>query len=295
MNSPNATRRLRINPQLPGFWAVSVFSLGIVFSQLGCSPSTSTPSPQPGSIPSTQPVEVQLVPTTNMIAIRAGTFIRVKFPITITRDYWISKYEVTQAEFNSLLGKNPSHFTGDLNRPVEKVTYLDANAYCAEVSRLERAAGRLPSHYEYRLPTEAEWEYACLAGSTNRYSFSEEPGEPEKYAWTGENADAATHPIGLKLPNAWGLHDMHGNVWEWCSDWFEPYPPRPLTDPIGPVSGKYKVFKGGGWNQDVEFARSANRFMMSPSNGIHFVGFRLALGTIHLSSRPSPPPILPSP
>jgi formylglycine-generating enzyme required for sulfatase activity len=242
---------------------------------MGCGGSR---SPEPSSAVQAPDADIQLTPRTNMVPIRAGMFVRVKFPVTLTRDYWMAQHEVTQSEFLSAMGRNPSHFTGDLSRPVEKVTFVDAMAYCARITRLEREARHLPSSYEYRLPTEAEWEYACLAGSTNRFSFGEEPGVAAQYAWTGENSDAATHPVGMKKPNAWGLYDMHGNVWEWCSDWFEPYPAKPLVNPVGPVSSQYKLFKGGGWNQDLEFARSVNRFMMSPSNGIHFVGFRVALG-----------------
>jgi formylglycine-generating enzyme required for sulfatase activity len=224
------------------------------------------------------PPRAELVPLTNMVPIRAGTFLRIKFPVTITRDYWIGKYEVTQGEFLSLMGRNPSHFTNDLSLPVEKVSFLDASNYCAAVTQRERAAGRLPEGYVYRLPYESEWEYACRAGATNQFHFGDNPDQADAYAWTGENGDAKTHPVGQKLPNAWGLHDMHGNVWEWCFDWFAAYPAQPLTDPVGPPTSKYKLFKGGGWNQDAQFGRASSRFMMSPSNGIHFVGFRVALG-----------------
>jgi formylglycine-generating enzyme required for sulfatase activity len=179
-----------------------------------------------------------------------------------------------------LAGKNPSHFQGDTNRPVEKLSYFDAAAYCAILSVRERQAGHLPPNFEYRLPTEAEWEFACRAGTTNAYSFGDDPVRADPYAWTLENSGSTTHPVGQKKPNAWGLYDMHGNVWEWCSDWFAKDPRTgPLADPIGPPQGKFKVFHGGGWNQTIEFARPANRFMMSPSNGIYFVGFRLALGS----------------
>ena len=241
----------------------------------GCKPSPATASMGGAA---------SLVPLTNMVAIRAGTFMRIKYPVTITRDFWIGKYEVTQGEYAAVIGKNPSHFTGDSNRPVEKVTFADANHYCSAVTLRERAAGRLPAGYAYRLPTEAEWEYACRAGSTNLFNFGNSSTNASSYAWTAENSDAATHPVGSKSPNAWGLYDTHGNVWEWCSDWFEPYPAAPLTDPVGPAASKYKLFKGGGWNQDADYARASSRFMMSPSSGIHFVGFRLALG-----------PVLPSP
>jgi formylglycine-generating enzyme required for sulfatase activity len=212
-----------------------------------------------------------------MVLIKAGTYMRIKFPVTISRDFWLGKFEVTQAEYERVTGKNPSHFPGDPTRPVEKVSYNDALVFCSTLTRRERDAGHLPANWEYRLPTEGEWEYACRAGSTNLFSFGDDTTLADKYAWTLENADAATHPVGQKLPNAWGLYDMHGNVWEWCSDWFEPYPAGTLTDPVGPPKGKYKVFRGGGWNNELNMARCSNRFMMEPGNGIHFVGIRLAL------------------
>lgn len=258
------THRLRFASVLPG----ALILLALMLCQPACDRRTAAPT------------MTGLVPLTNMVAIKPGTFMRVKYPITLTRDYWIAKYEVTQAEFASALGRNPSHFTGDSNRPVEKITFLDASAYCAALTQSERAAGRLPSGFEYRLPTEAEWEYACQAGSTNRFSFGDDASSADPYAWTAENSEATTHPVGLKRPNAWGLYDMHGNVCEWCLDWFEPYPAAALTDPVGPASSKYKLFKGGGWNQDAKFAGSSSRFMMQISNGIHFVGFRVALGSI---------------
>ena len=215
-----------------------------------------------------------------MVLIKAGTFTRQKFPVTITHDFWLGKYEVTQGEFENVMGKNPSHFPGDPTRPVEKVPHSQAVAYCAAVTRRESEAGRLVRGYAYRLPTEAEWEYACRAGTTNLFSFGDDSAVADQYAWTLENSDVTTHPVGLKRPNPWGLYDMHGNVWEWTSDWFAEYPPAPLTDPVGPPDGKFKVFRGGGWNHAIEFARSRNRFMMSPTNGIYFVGFRVALSEV---------------
>ncbi len=232
------------------------------------------------------PAEPPLIPLTNMVAIKAGTYQRIKFPVTITRPFWLGKYEVTQGEFTAVSGRNPSRFQGDSNRPVEKITFLQASNYCATVTQRERAAGRLPINYEYRLPTEAEWEYAGHAGVTNQFSFGEDTRLGDQFGWTAENSEATTHPVGLKRPNAWGLYDMHGNVGEWCSDWFEPYPAAPVSDPVGPGASKFKVFKGGGWDKDLQFARLSSRFMMSPSNGIHFVGFRLALGPV--KPRPAP-------
>jgi formylglycine-generating enzyme required for sulfatase activity len=227
--------------------------------------------------------ETKLIPLTNMVFISAGSFHRLldKDPVTLTRDYWLGKYEVTQEEYEEIMGTNPSHFKSDPKRPVEKVSYYDAIAYGAELTRREREAGRLPSGYEYRLPTEAEWEYACRAGTTNLFSFGESEAEAGSYAWTAENSNGATQPVGGKDPNGWGLHDMHGNVWEWCLDWFEDYPADPVTDPTGPAHGRFKVFRGGSWYHDPDMARTRNRFMMNPANGIYFVGFRIALSETH--------------
>jgi formylglycine-generating enzyme required for sulfatase activity len=213
-----------------------------------------------------------------MLLIPAGSFIQLDRRVALPRDYWIGKYEVTQAEFTALTGNNPSYFAGRSNHPVEKVSHIDAVAYCNALTRRERESGRLPAGYEYRLPSEGEWEYACRAGSTNRFSFGDDPEMAAAYAWTEENSDGSTHPVGEKLPNAWGLHDMHGNVWEWCIDWFEEFEPGEVTDPRGPPTGRYRIFRGGSWNHAAKFAGSANRFGMAPSNSIYFVGFRVVLG-----------------
>lgn len=262
-----------MGPQImkPCFNAAILFLF--LLCQTGCGKKSASVAETPPPAP-----QKQIVPLTNMVAVKAGQFLRGKHVITLTHDYWIAKYEVTQGEFMALMGTNPSHFTGDTNRPVEKVKQVDAAAYCAAITRRERAAGKLPDGLAYRLPTEAEWENACRAGSTNQFSFGDDTALADQFAWTSENADAATHPIGQKKSNAWGLHDMHGNVWEWCADWFEPYPQMNLTDPIGPSTSKFKVFRGGSWNHAIEFARSSNRFMMAADAGIHFVGFRIALG-----------------
>jgi formylglycine-generating enzyme required for sulfatase activity len=223
-----------------------------------------------------------------MVLIKAGSFVRSTHSVTLTRDFWLGKYEVTQAEFAAVTGQNPSHFKDDLSHPVEKVSYVAAVAYCSAVTKREQQAGRLPPDYEYRLPSEAEWEYACRAGTTNLYSFGDTVREAGEYAWTSENCGTMTHPVGQKRPNPWGLHDIHGNVWEWCLDWYGDYPAADVQDPPGPPSGKFKVFRGGGWNNEVQFARSANRFGMSASNGIYFVGFRIALSQTKQAETKSP-------
>ena len=255
----------------------------------GCgrrSPTDATRPPSPS---------VTLVPLTNMVLIKAGSFTRINQRVTLSHDFWLGKYEVTQADYSARMAANPSHFTGDPRLPVEKVSEADATAFCAELTRSERAAGHLPAGYEYRLPTEAEWEYACRAGSTNLFSFGDDEAAADAHAWTEENSGQRSHPVGGKSPNAWGLHDMHGNVWEWCQDWFADYPDGVITDPAGPDSGEVKVFRGGSWNHAAKFARCSSRFMMAPTHGIHFVGFRVALGvelptTPPASNRTNAPP-----
>lgn len=250
--------------------SLSVILFAAVFCHLGCDRRAASGNSAPHN--------ASLVPLTNMVLIKAGSFVRQKHRVTLTRDYWLGKYEVTQAEYESVMGKNPSAFHGDPNRPVEKVRYHEAADYCAAITKREAAARRLPAGFVYRLPTEAEWEYACRAGTTNLFSFGDDASVADRCAWTLENSDATTHPVGLKEPSPWGLHDIHGNVWEWTLDWFAEYPAADVADPVGPAQGVYKVFRGGSWNHPVELARSRNRFMMPPTNGIYFLGFRVALG-----------------
>lgn len=249
---------------------ISVLLLSGLFLSAGCGQRSR------GEAGATPPVTY--TPVTNMILVKAGSFTRMNHQVVLSRDYWLGKYEVTQGEFAALMGRNPSQFTGDSNRPVEKVSFMDATAYCAHLTRRQREAGNLPPGYEYRLPTEAEWEYACRAGAVTQFSFGDDPATAADHAWTEENSEGTTHPVGRKLPNAWGFHDLHGNVWEWCQDWFAEYPTSAEVDPVGPPTGKFKVFRGGSWNHAAKFARITSRFMMAPSNGIHFAGFRVTLG-----------------
>jgi formylglycine-generating enzyme required for sulfatase activity len=161
--------------------------------------------------------------------------------VMISQSFWMGKYPVTQAEYAQVMGVNPSFFRGvrdwptantdygdEPRRPVESVSWEDAMAYCAARTELERAEGRIPANMSYRLPTEAEWEYASRAGTTTRFSYGDDPdyAELDDHGWYMGNSDLRTHPVGQKLPNAWGLYDMHGHVWEWCLDWYGPYAGR---------------------------------------------------------------------
>jgi formylglycine-generating enzyme required for sulfatase activity len=214
--------------------------------------------------------------------------------VTLTRDYYLGAFEVTQSQYEKVLGKNPSYFQGDQvaerhpqtgrvikevdssNHPVEQVSWEDAVEFCKKLSDLpqEKATGRV-----YRLPTEAEWEYACRAGSKSAYSFGNEQDSLAAYAWFSENGDRKTHPVGQKKPNAWGLYDMHGNVWEWCSDWYGEYPKGAVSDPVGPREGSYRVFRGGSWLYVAAFCRSAYRYRFDPSYRSLGYGFRVALSS----------------
>src|SRR6266478_3429841 len=174
-------------------WRFLIPILALLFP-LGCDKGTSNSQ----SEPSRSSAPVGLVPLSNMVPIKAGTFLRIKYPVTLTHDYWLGKFEVTQWEYIALMGKNPSYFVGDTNRPVEKLTWFEAVAYCQELTRREKQAGHLPAGYQYRLPSEAEWEFACQAGTTNLFSFGDTVAEADPYAWTLENSDGTTHPIGQK-------------------------------------------------------------------------------------------------
>ena len=200
--------------------------------------------------------------------------------VTISKDYYLGVYEVTQAQYEKVMGKNPSHFQGavvgneNADLPVDNVSWNDAVVFCEKLSDLpeEKKAGRL-----YRLPTEAEWEYACRAGSKTAFSFDDEEGLLPEYGWFNRNSSDRTHTVGLLDPNAWGLYDMHGNVWEWCSDRHGEYPKSPVSDPTGSRKGSERVLRGGGWLFEAEICRSAFRNGRVPSLCDGVLGLRVAL------------------
>lgn len=192
-------------------------------------------------------------------------------PVTLARPFLIGVTEVTQAQYRAVTGQNPSVFKGD-NRPVDNVSWNDAVKFCELLSAKTRKT--------VRLPTEAEWEYACRAGSTTRYFFGEDPDHVAlaDHAWYEANSERQTHPVGQKKPNAWGLHDMGGNVWEWCSDFFKgPYEDKTVTDPQGATTGETRVLRGGCWETGPLSARSANRGGVIPSRATSRFGFRVVV------------------
>ena len=208
---------------------------------------------------------------------------KAQHQVTISKDYYLGVYEVTQALYEKVMGSNPSYFQKRVIRksdssmyPVEYVSWEHAVEFCKKLSDLpeEKKAGRV-----YRLPTDAEWEYACRAGSKSAYSFGESSKSLGDYAWFDGNSNNQTHPVGEKKANAWGLYDMHGNVWEWCSDWYADYPKGAVSDPVGPREGSFRVIRGGCWGIGAASCRSAFRRRGNPSDRDYYFGFRVALSS----------------
>jgi formylglycine-generating enzyme required for sulfatase activity len=211
--------------------------------------------------------------------------------------FYMDRTEVTQAQYNRLVPVDPAHFRG-AERPVEQVSWADAARYCNLRSRDE---GLVPCYDEldatcnfqasgYRLPTEAEWEYACRAGSETPYNFGADAGRLPQYAWFRENAGKTTQPVAQKKPNAWGLYDMHGNVAEWCNDVYESgyYAKSPEVNPRGPADGEQYVLRGGAWNSRAEGCRSSARAGEEP--GFEDACFaRDAIGFRCVRRAPEPP------
>lgn len=252
--------------------------------------------------------EVCLCGGMNMVFIPAGTFIMGSPPseaarsssegpqtqVTISRGFCMGKYEVTQAEYVAVMGSNPSSFVGDMNRPVEQVSWFDCFAYCAALMTRERNAGRLPSGWVYRLPTEAEWEYACRAGTTSAFHYGDAlssgmanfygmyeypPCDSSSYCFNPFGVYLGrTTAVGSYAPNSWGLYDMHGNVWEWCLDgWTPMLPGGTMTDPLGVALESERVVRGAAWNVLAYDCRSAHRYYASKSGRHGDVGFRIVL------------------
>ena len=227
-------------------------------------------------------------PTLTLIWIAPGTFLMSSTHgagddtrVTLTRGFWLGQTEVTQGQWQALMERVPipSHFKGS-DRPVEQVAWELVMEFCQHLTEREHAAGRLPEGYRYTLPTEAQWEYACRAGSTGIYA-----GDLAAMAWYDANSGGETHPVAQKRPNAWGLYDMHGNVQEWCADWYRGYPGGDVRDPTGPSTGQFHVLRGGNWGLAAGTCRSAFRHWYPGGGSNAGIGFRLAL-----AFQDNPPP-----
>jgi len=191
--------------------------------------------------------------------------------VKISKGFYMGIYEVTQAQYKAVMDGNPSYFKGD-NLPVEEVSWNDATEFCKKLSRKEGKT--------YRLPTEAEWEYACRAGSQTRFCFGDSDSGLDEYAWCGyKKSGKQTHLVGQKKPNAFGLYDMHGNVWEWCQDWYDEnyYSNSPGVDPEGPNTGTARVLRGGSWYGYPRRCRSAVRSRNGPGYRYVDLGFRVVV------------------
>ncbi len=253
---------------------------------------------------------------TNLVWIPPGTFVmgsptseaerdanEVQHTVTLTQGFYAGQYPVTQGEYQSVTGVNPSYFTTrdyygnsispDTNRPVEQVSWSDATNYCALLTQQQLAAGLLPPGYVFRLPTESEWEYACRAGTTNAFYYTNAlhggmANFYDHYEYDASFGDilvpnpsvpwlGRTSTVGSYQTNAFGLYDMAGNVWEWCQDWYGAYPSGSVTNPPVPASGSTRIFRGGSWASFGVNCRSAKRGNNIPSLRDYTVGFRVVL------------------
>lgn len=201
--------------------------------------------------------------------------------VTISQAFYMGKYAVTQAQYEAVMGYNRSHCRESVgflglggkktvaNLPVENVSWDNTQDFCR---KLREETGK-----RVRLPTEAEWEYACRAGTRGLFYSGDNEGNLASVAWYRDNSGNTTHPVGQNGANAWGLCDMHGNVWEQCGDWYGPYAAGVCTDPTGPANGADRVLRGGAWHCSPPFCRSAYRFYPLPFVGLYGHGFRVVL------------------
>ena len=248
-------------------------------------------------------------PPDGFVLVEAGTFVmgspdtelgrhgdEIQHEVTLTRDFYLSEMEVTQAQWVAVMRSNPSDFAGCDDCPVETVSFLDAVDYCNARSALEGLAPAYEvdstsvswnsSTNGYRLPTESEWEYACRGGTTTAFysgpvtsTTCDDPNLDDIAWYCGNNDTWGTKECGQKAPNPWGLYDMSGNVWEWCWDRFGPYPAGPVIDPIGPEVGSRRTRRGGSWYYEAFYCRSADRLASLPSDANRYIGFRVALSS----------------
>jgi formylglycine-generating enzyme required for sulfatase activity len=241
------------------------------------------PATEPKSSPGILTLDLGNGVAMKLVLIRAGKFVMgspgseegrkadegPQHEVSISKPFYMGLTEVTQAQYEAVMGTNPSEFKGPTN-PVENVTWDNAAEFCRKLSEKTRKT--------VRLPTEAEWEYACRAGSKTRFSFGESESALGNYVWYGANSGGKTHPVGQKKPNTWGLYDMNGNVAEWCADGYGPYSSEASVDPQGVTSGDNRVVRGGPWPDVITaYFRCASRFGLGQSSHNNKRGFRCAM------------------
>jgi formylglycine-generating enzyme required for sulfatase activity len=256
----------------PGMSKVAIFAV-VFLTPAGIGFSKEPPQP-----PKQLRVDLGGGATLEMVLIPAGSFsMGAAFAgpvhkVNITKPFYLGKYLLTQEQWEAVMGGNPSYFNGPKN-PVEEVSWDDLQEFLGKLNGKFGAGAA-----KFQLPTEAQWEYACRAGSTTMYCHGDEESRLGEYAWYNANSGGRTHPVGEKKPNAWGLYDMHGNVWEWCADWYDGryYAHGPADDPTGPAAGSVRVFRGGGWCDPARYCRSADRGYDVPGFRLDRLGFRVA-------------------
>jgi len=248
---------------------------------------------KPADEPNAPPKQNRIIPDLGIecVYVKAGTFRmgsaesgpndeKPAHQVKISRDCWMGTCEITQAQWLSLMGTDPSKYKGD-ELPVEMVSWHETVEFCRKLTQRERKASRLPDGYVYRLPTEAEWEYAARGGTKSRNFMYPGSNDPEEVSWHHPGSSDETHPVGAKRPNELGLYDMAGNVWEWCLDWYaaDYYANAPEADPVNSDSGDktYRVCRGGSWGLYPTHCRSANRGGGTPTGNFYSYGFRVVL------------------
>lgn len=195
----------------------------------------------------------------------------VQHEVELSRGFFMAETECTQAQWEAVMPSNPSHGKAP-DHAVNQVNWRESQDYCRALTRLHRSQGLIPEGWEWDLPTEAQWEYACRAGTTGAFA-----GELSDLAWIESNSDGKAHAVKTRQPNAWGLHDLHGNVWEWCRDWYGDYSLNAVKDPTGPSAGSFRCYRGGSRIYGARRARSAIRGAMTPELRGDYLGFRPVL------------------
>ena len=271
--------------QKPAIWCVV-----LVVVASGCRPeSGTTPAQQTKTPAAEKQIAFDLGNGLNleMVLIPAGEFMmgspdtdkdaldneKPAHKVKIITPFYLGKYEVTQEQWGAVMGNNPSSFKGRKN-PVEEASWDDCQKFFEKLNAKVGTQGG-----KFMLPTEAQWEYACRAGSATAYCSGDEESGLGEYAWYDGNSDGKTHPVGEKKPNVWGLYDMHGNVWEWCADWYDEkyYADSPTDDPTGHETGSSRVGRGGDWSSDSWFCRSGSRSGCAPGLRCDLLGLRVSL------------------
>jgi formylglycine-generating enzyme required for sulfatase activity len=248
-------------------------ALAFLFAAAGCLGSGSQPAAPTTAAPAELTLDLGGGVTMKMVLIRPGKFmmgdeVQGRHEVTISKPFYMGATEVTQAQYEAVMKTNPSLVKGPTN-PVEMVSWDRATDFCRKLSAKTGKA--------VRLPTEAEWEYACRAGSKTMFCFGDADKDLGDYAWYLDNGGGKTHPVGQKKPNAWGLYDMHGNVGEWCADLYGEYPNGPVTDPQGPAAGYGRVLRGGCVYFNSYNCRAAYRKKCAPGDGTSENGIRVVV------------------